>query len=141
MAKEFIYKRTVEFSDTDLAGIMHFAQFFRYMESAEHALLRSMGYSVHQEFDGRMVGWPRVNCSSDFLSPLRFEDQVEIAVIVSELKDKSVTYQFEIRLVADGRVASRGSITAVCAIWDPESGKMRANSIPPQLADALRQYL
>ena len=46
MPYEFQITRRVEFSETDLAGIMHFSNFFRFMESAEHAFFRSLGFSV-----------------------------------------------------------------------------------------------
>ena len=46
MSYEFQITRRVEFSETDLAGIMHFSNFFRFMESAEHAFWRSLGFSV-----------------------------------------------------------------------------------------------
>ena len=39
-------ERTVEFSETDMAGIVHYSNFFRYMESAEHAFFRALGFSV-----------------------------------------------------------------------------------------------
>jgi hypothetical protein len=39
MAYQFKIRRIVEFSDTDMAGIVHHAVFYRYMESAEHAFL------------------------------------------------------------------------------------------------------
>jgi acyl-CoA thioesterase FadM len=38
MPYEFKHIRRVEFSDTDMAGIMHFSNFFRFMESTETAL-------------------------------------------------------------------------------------------------------
>ena len=34
MAYEFKVQRRVEFSETDMAGIVHYANFFRYMETA-----------------------------------------------------------------------------------------------------------
>ena len=34
MIDEFRTTRMVEFSETDMAGIVHFANFFRYMEAA-----------------------------------------------------------------------------------------------------------
>ena len=40
MACEHRLQRRVEFSETDAAGIVHFSNFFRYMEGAEHAFLR-----------------------------------------------------------------------------------------------------
>ena len=42
----FTTTRRVEFGDTDMAGIMHFANFFRFMEAAEPDFLRSLGLSV-----------------------------------------------------------------------------------------------
>jgi len=47
MPEPFQTSRLVEFHDTDMAGIMHFASFFIYMESAEHELYRSLGLSIH----------------------------------------------------------------------------------------------
>ena len=38
--------RSVEFAETDLAGIMHFTNFYRWMEVCEHEFLRSIGLSV-----------------------------------------------------------------------------------------------
>ena len=57
----FCHRVEVAFADTDLAGIVHFANFLRYAENTEHAFLRSIGLSVHttegarahqQNFDG-----------------------------------------------------------------------------------------
>ena len=56
----FEFQRRVEFHETDLAGIVHFSNFFRYMEDCEHAFYRSLGYSVHEMDDGEggSVLWP-----------------------------------------------------------------------------------
>jgi acyl-CoA thioesterase FadM len=43
MAYQFKIRRLVEFSDMDMAGIVHHAVFYRYMESAEHAFFRTLG--------------------------------------------------------------------------------------------------
>ena len=45
-ASEFQTRRKIEFSDTDMAGIVHFSRFFIFMETAEHEFLRSLGTSV-----------------------------------------------------------------------------------------------
>ena len=41
MSTSFRVQRRIEFCDTDMAGIVHFANFFRFMESAEVEFLRS----------------------------------------------------------------------------------------------------
>ena len=52
--------RRIEFGDTDMAGIVHFANFFRFMESAECEFLRSRGLSVKLDWEGQAIGFPRV---------------------------------------------------------------------------------
>ena len=41
MSTPFSHQTPDEFCDTDMAGIVHFANFFRFMESAEVEFLRS----------------------------------------------------------------------------------------------------
>ena len=56
MPSEFTVRRRVEFSETDMAGIVHYSNFFRYMETVEHAFYRSLGFSVVQDRHDPPVG-------------------------------------------------------------------------------------
>ena len=133
----FIYRAIVDFADTDMAGIMHFANFFRLMERAEHAFWRSIGLSVHCEVEGRTVGWPRVSAHCDFKLPLRFEDELAIEVSLREVREKSVGFIFAFRKAASGELAAEGSVTAVCAAHDETAGRMRAIAIPGAIRERL----
>ena len=139
MPSEYRMTRRVEFADTDMAGIMHFANFFRFMEVTEHAFFRSLGLSIHMEDEGRSIGWPRVHASCDYKQPLSFEDEVEVHLIVREKKSKSLTYEFIFRKPGEeGPVeVARGRITAVCVMLDSESGRMRAVTIPEVIASRI----
>ena len=129
---EFTITRKVEFSETDMAGIVHFSVFYRYMEYAEHAFFRSLGRSIADPNLG--VGWPRVHCKCDFKKPLKFEDEVEIHLLVSAKTTKSISYQFRL-LKADSEVA-RGTITVLCVRRNEGDG-MKATSIPSEIADLI----
>src|SRR2546430_6700593 len=94
MAYEFKATRRVEFSDTDMAGIMHYSNFFRFMETAEHGFYRSLGFSVVMAETAPRLGWPRVHAACDYKKPLRFEDRVEIHLLVREKKSKALTFLF-----------------------------------------------
>lgn len=138
MACDFKLVRRVEFSDTDAAGIVHHSVFFRYMEAAEHAFFRSLGFSVLPRKTGPRVGWPRVHCECDFSAPLRFEDEVEIHLLVARKKARSLTYAFRLSRVngSERCEAARGSMVVVCVA---ESGrKMRAVRIPKVIADKIK---
>src|ERR1700742_3993554 len=97
MAHEFKVIRRVEFSETDMAGIVHYANFFRYMETAEHGFVRSLGHSVVMNDFDPPLGWPRVRAECEYRIPLRFEDEIEIHLLVTLKKNKSLTYTFIIR--------------------------------------------
>ena len=79
MAHEFRCKRRVEFSETDMARIVHFTHFFRYMEMAEHAFLRSLGLSGHTEIDGQTVSWPRLHAECSLAMPPSIDEMIEQA--------------------------------------------------------------
>ena len=129
---EFTITRRVEFSETDAAGIVHFANYYRYMEYAEHAFFRSLGRSIVDH--GLDIGWPRVYSHCDFKKPLKFEDEAEIHLLVSAKTSKSITYQFHFRV--DGTEVARGGFTVVC-VRRTETGEMKATSIPPEIADLI----
>lgn len=134
----FTYHTTVEFADTDMVGIMHFSNYFRLMERAEHAFWRSLDLSVMLERDGRTVSWPRVQATCDYKMPLRFEDAVEIGVTVLELRSKSVRFGFVFKKSGCDAAVAEGAITAVYAAFDEAVGRMRAVEIPPDIAEKLR---
>ncbi|WCJ58693.1 thioesterase family protein [Fontisphaera persica] len=138
MPSEFVHRRRVEFAETDMAGIMHFTNFFRFMESAEHAFFRSLGFSVARpDGDGRL-GLPRVHAHCDYLAPLRFEDEVEIRLRVAKKSRRSLTYHFTLRRVhpAPEVEAARGVITVVC-VEHRADGTLKAVPLPEALARAL----
>jgi YbgC/YbaW family acyl-CoA thioester hydrolase len=124
----------VEFGDTDMAGIAHFANFFRWMEAAEHALLRSLGLTVAFAEGGQKYGLPRVAASCDYLRPVRFGDELAVTVAVEKLGRSSVTYAFD--FTHGGDAIARGKITAVFCRFD---GKPEAQELPPAFREKLEQ--
>jgi YbgC/YbaW family acyl-CoA thioester hydrolase len=139
MPCEFKAVRRVEFSETDMAGIVHYSNFFRYMETAEHGFFRQLGYSVvmDRHFETPM-GWPRVHAECDYRQPLRFEDEVEIHLLVSEKKSKSLSYIFKFRKLngtAPVEVA-RGSLTVVC-VTKKADGTFASVHIPKAFAEKI----
>ena len=138
MAYEFQLTRHVEFSDTDMEGIMHFSNFFRFMEAAEHAFFRSLGHSVVLSRSGLDVCLPRVHAECDYLAPLRFEDEVQIRLLVEKKGSRSLTYQFRFyrRQGNSTTEVARGRLTAVCAARQPD-GSFKAVALPKLIADKI----
>jgi acyl-CoA thioester hydrolase len=129
---ELRLKRRVQFSETDVAGIVHFSNYFRYFEDAEHALWREAGMSIHPE--ASPIGWPRVSASCDFHRALKFEQEIEITVRIAEMTARTITYAGEIH--RNGEKVATGSWTIACVTKLPD-GTMRSADIPADVAERL----
>jgi YbgC/YbaW family acyl-CoA thioester hydrolase len=130
-AGRFTARRRVEFADTDLGGIVHFSRFFVFMETTEHLFLESLGLSVHQRSDGRVISWPRVAASCEYLAPARFGDLLDVHLAVARKGRRSLAYGFEFR--RGGELLARGRTAAVCCALDGAGG-LEAIPIPAAFA-------
>ena len=135
MTTPFHMKRQVQFAETDLAGVLHFANYYRFMEEAEHAFLRSLGLSVITEHEGQEISWPRVSTGCEYFSAVAFEDEIDLAVRVGELGRSSVSYEIEFT-IGDRRIAL-GHTKAVCCTM--VKGVFTSIPIPPQIRETLAE--
>ena len=141
MAYEFKTQRTVEFVETDMAGILHFSNFFRYMESVEHNFFRSLGLKLHTQSETGVRGWARGSAECTFLRPLRYEDVVELHLLVREKKPKSITYLIVFRKrEPDGgddhpamTEVARGTLTVVCVSRPHGPGSYQATEMSAEV--------
>jgi acyl-CoA thioester hydrolase len=141
MAYEFKAVRRVEFSETDMAGIVHFSNFFRYMESAEHGFYRSLGFSVILPQFDPPLGFPRVHAACDYKRPLRFEEMLEIHLLVKERRSRVLNYFFRFSKLpkageGSAELIATGDLTVVCVTHVPNA-PMQAVPIPPALASLI----
>ncbi len=136
MPHRFVCTERVQFSDTDMAGIMHFANYARFIERAEHAFFRSLGLSIWDDPalipPDERVGWPRVHFSCDFHAPLRFEDEIGVELLIEEVRTRAIRYVFRVWR-SDGELAAEGRMASACVRKDPVTKKMKAVEIPDRI--------
>ena len=130
---EYRFTRRVQFYETDVAGIVHFSWFFRYMEEAEHALWREAGLSIHPPDSD--IGWPRIASSFEFYRPLRFEDVFDVHLRVAEMTKKTIRYECTLSK-NDEKIAS-GSMTIACVRKKPQGAKLQGIEIPREITDRI----
>lgn len=135
MASEFKATRRVEFSETDMAGIVHFSNFFRYMETVEHAFWRSLGTSVVMTQFDPPLGLPRVHAACDYRRPLRFEDTVELHLRVVEKRARSLVFEIRFSRVEPGprEEVAVGKLIVAC-VQKNADGSLQAVPLPEALA-------
>lgn len=124
---------------TDMAGIMHFSNYFRMMEVTEHAFFRSLGFSIDMMDEGRKIGFPRVHVACDYKVALRFEEEIDVQLLIREKRSKSLTYEFNFwkQQGEETLLVAKGAVTIVCVTMDSETGKMKATTIPAALASKI----
>ena len=128
MSAQFTYNRRVQFAETDMAGIVHFSNYYRYMEETEHAYFRSLGLGiVHELEDGTILGWPRVRASCSYTAPAFYNDVLEIDLHVARKGVKSLTMSFQFR--RGSTLVATGELKTVCCICRP-GGKLESIPMP-----------
>lgn len=137
---EYLMQRRVEFVDTDQAGIIHFSNYFKYMDTAVAEFFRSLnlpgpltnywGGTGANEFD-----WPYVKVSCEFKKPARFDDWVQIRLAVRKIGNKSMTFDISFR--KEGEELARGEILAVCC--KTVDGRPKGHDIPQEIRERIAE--
>ena len=133
---QFIATRRVQFSETDMAGIVHFSNFYRWMEETEHEYYRSLGLSIMEATDdGSYLGWPRVSASCTFERPLTYDDEFEVRLDVERIGVKSINYVIE--FWQEQRLAY-GRLKTACCICGAHA-RIESIAIPDRYLDVIKE--
>jgi YbgC/YbaW family acyl-CoA thioester hydrolase len=119
-----------------MAGQVHFSNFFRYMEEAEHAIWRKAGMRIAAE--GREHQWPRISAQCDFKSRLRVDDEFEVRTEMAKVTNRTI--QWAHTMMRGDTLIATGSVTAVCVKLQAD-GTFRAVEIPSEILTRLRAGL
>ncbi|BAB74164.1 acyl-CoA thioesterase [Anabaena sp. FACHB-709] len=100
----FTYHRTINFQDTDAAGVVYFANILSICHEGYEASLRTSGISLKEFFTNPSMAFPIVHASVDFLRPLFCGAQVIISLVPQKIGAEKFEINYEIYL-ADVLVA------------------------------------
>lgn len=119
----------VIFGDTDQMGVVYYANYLRFFESARAAYWRSLGKS-YKDLEAWGVALPVVEAHCDYKRPAHYEDLLEVDVTISEVRAASVRFAY---------VVTRGSDTL--AMGYTRHAVIGANGRPRALPDELRNAI
>ncbi|MFZ9745080.1 MAG: acyl-CoA thioesterase [Opitutaceae bacterium] len=131
----FCTRRTVEFADTDMAGIVYFTHFLRYAATAEQEWLRALGVRFLAEDGSLAGGWPRVEASCRYRASARWPDALRVALRVREVRTSGFSYDFWIfgPHTPAGEALAEGSCAVAHVALDPATGRRQKNPLPEDL--------
>jgi acyl-CoA thioester hydrolase len=99
------------------------------MEEAEHALWREAGLTIHPERSD--IGWPRVAAACEFHRALKFEQEFDVTIRITEVTKRTMSYACE--MTQDGRKIATGTLKIACVATLPD-GSMKSAEIPADIA-------
>jgi acyl-CoA thioester hydrolase len=89
----------VRYAETDQMGVVHHASYLIWMEVARVDYCRQAGFRYKDlEIDhGVLLAVTEVGCR--YLSPARYDDEVEIETVLTRAHHRAVTFHYEMRAV------------------------------------------
>lgn len=141
MQYDFYTDTQVEFHQVDAAGIVHFSNFYIWMELTEHAFLKKLNIPIFEKDKNTVLGWPRIQTACTYRSPLYFQDALRICLKINQIDPKFIDYTFEFyKQQLDSFVFSAsGNIKVVYAKLEDES-PMRQILIPSPYIAKFQAY-
>jgi 4-hydroxybenzoyl-CoA thioesterase len=131
--KSNVYRVTVEWGDTDPAGIVFYPNYFRWFDAATRHLLESVGLRKQTLLDEyQVIGLPIVEANARFLAPSSYGDALAIHSEVREWAERSLVVGH--RVLNGETLRAEGFERRVFAARHPsEPGRLQTKPIPEEL--------
>ncbi|TAK64664.1 tol-pal system-associated acyl-CoA thioesterase [Methylobacter sp.] len=125
--KNFFWPVRVYYEDTDAGGVVFYANYLKFFERARTEMLRAMGYEQDKLIANEGIIFVVRSVQVDYLSPARFNEQLQVSARVILAKKASLT--FEQIITRDDDVLCKGSVRIACL----DAQTMRPKAIPETL--------
>lgn len=122
----------VYYEDTDLAGIVYYANYLKFIERARTEWVRALGVDqVQMKAEGRVFAVRRVE--ADYLAPARFDDDLIVTTTVDHVTPARLVVR---QIVARGDTPLFDARVTIVALG-PEGGPVRLPDVLRRLMDAV----
>ncbi len=126
---EFAWPVRVYYEDTDLGGVVYYANYLRFMERARTEWLRAAGFEQDELIRELDVIFAVRKIEVEYLLPARFNDQLRVSVKVIDVRQASITLAQEITKLNENGVLCRGTVK----IASLKASTFKPCAIPPSL--------
>jgi YbgC/YbaW family acyl-CoA thioester hydrolase len=125
----FTVDMPVRWVDTDALRVVHYSNYFRYVEVAEEELYRSLGFTFKELNEKYKIAVPRVEAFCRYKAPARYGDVVTVTLQLGEKAEKIVEYDFKIHRKSDGELLCSGYLKIIGL----DLGTWKATALPAEL--------
>jgi acyl-CoA thioester hydrolase len=129
----FTYRQRVRFGETDLQGVVYYANYLLYAEVGRVAYLRELGIDYRRDLTERGLDFTIAEARVRYLAPLRFDEEFDIRVRLGTMRHSSWSFEYLVSR-SDGTAAAE--METVQVMLDRGSG--RPTRIPAALVNVLQ---
>jgi acyl-CoA thioester hydrolase len=127
----FVWPIRVYFEDTDMGGIVFYANYLKYFERARTEWLRACGINQGALTEASGTMFVVRSTAVDYRAPARLDDRIEVTSHPSRIGRASV--DFDQQAWCNGNLLATGTIRVGCV----DRATMKPAAIPPEVLDAL----
>lgn len=98
--REFNWPVRVYYEDTDVAGVVYYANYLKFYERGRTEWLRSLGWEQDVLID-KGLAFAVAHVDAKYIRPARFNDQLVVKTRISSVRKASVIFEQEIHLVGE----------------------------------------
>src|SRR4030095_19357 len=118
----FSTRITVNFGDTDPAGLVYFPNIFHYCHIAMERFFEAVcGLHYSRLMEEQRRGFPTVKIEGEFNSPLHYGDVVDVELTVLEVGNKSMTLGYGVNNSSGEVCANITQIVVAMDLTDQKS--------------------
>ncbi|TVO68021.1 tol-pal system-associated acyl-CoA thioesterase [Denitromonas ohlonensis] len=121
----------VYYEDTDAAGVVYYANYWRFCERGRTEWLRQQGFDQQQLMDDTGIAFVVRRVAGEYLRPARLDDTLQVVTTVSTLKRASLS--FSQKIWRDAELLFEATVSVACL----DTKRNRAVAIP----DTIRKTL
>ncbi|MCI6406462.1 thioesterase family protein [Veillonella caviae] len=103
----YIASINVRFYETDMMGIAHHSNHFRWFEMARIEFLRHIGVTLGAMMKEDIV-FPIMNVSCEYKEPARFDDIINIETYLVKMTRAQMVFRYRMRRASDGVLLATG---------------------------------
>jgi acyl-CoA thioester hydrolase len=97
----------VRYAETDMMGVVYYANFFVWFEVGRADLLRASGWS-YREMEAGGVGLPVIEAHCTYRRPARYDDDLEVRTRGALVSPVRVQFDYEVVRTGDGLSLATG---------------------------------
>ncbi len=130
----FVYSRKAQYHETDQMGVIHHANYIKWMEEARVGWMDALGFPYAAVEDGGIVS-PVVSLSASYKRPVRFNETIAVKVSVSAYTGVRLTLRY--RFTDEAGETRAEAMSEHCFIKDGKIISLK--KAVPALDESLRQ--